>query len=83
LQLFKDLKFIEKAVPRIIYWTIVKLEVENANGVKFYLDGKLQYVDEESPFEWKISASFGSHTIEAIAFNEKHLSKGIADVFVL
>lgn len=80
---FKDLRFVEKAVPRIIYWTIVKVEVENANGVKFYLDGKLQYVDGESPFEWKISAPFGSHTIEAIAFNEKHLSKGIADVFVL
>ena len=80
---FKDLEFVEKAVPRIIYWTIVKVEVENANGVKFYLDGKLQYVDEKSPFEWKISAPFGSHTIDAIAFNEKHLSKVTADVFVL
>jgi len=80
---FKDLEFVEKAVPRIIYWTIVKVKVENAIGVKFYLDGELQYVDEESPFEWKISAPFGPHTIEAIAFNEKHLSKGIADVFVL
>ena len=80
---FKDLRFVEKAVPRIIYWTIIKLEVENANLVKFYLDGKLQHVDEKYPFEWKISATFGSHTIEAVAFNGKHSSKAIADVFVL
>jgi len=82
--ILKDLKFVEKAIPRIIGWTKVIVNATNANGIKFYLDGKLQYVDENQPYECKLDdISKGSHTIEAIAFNDIYESKSICDLFVI
>ena len=80
---FKDLDFVEKTVARVIGWTDVKVNVSNALGVKFYLDGMLEFVDEDPPFSWRFTPSFGSHTIDTIAYNEKHLSKDIVDIFSL
>jgi len=80
--IYKDLKFVEKAVPRIIGWTNIKVNATNANVIKFFFDGKLQYVDEDQPYEWKFdNMSKGSHTIEAFAFNDVYVSKSICDIF--
>lgn len=78
---FNNLRFVEGAVPRVIGWTNVKTSLENGDGVKFYLDGELCYVDDTAPFEWKSSAINGLHTIEVIAYNDNYLSKAIADVY--
>lgn len=81
--IFKDSKYFEKAVPRIIGYGQIDVETEDTEGVKFYIDGNLQYVDEEEPFKWKFKASHGSHTIEAIAYNSKYVSKEVVDIFFL
>jgi len=70
-------------VPRIIGWATVNVNATNTNRVEFYVDGILQFVDEEKPFEWRLSVSHGSHTLEALAYNEKNESNGIMDFFVM
>lgn len=80
--LFKRIRFIQKGVPRIIGWTNVEINATNTNRVEFYLDGELQFVDDEPPFEWEMHASSGLHTIETFAYNERSTSKDIMDVFV-
>lgn len=61
----------------------VKLNVSNAIRVEFYLDGELQYVDEDEPFEWKLSCKIGLHTVEVMAYNERNTSKAIVDILAL
>jgi parallel beta-helix repeat protein len=80
---FKNLKFVEKALPRIIGWSNVNINLTNGNGVKFYMDDELKHIDDESPFTWRFSAAFGTHTIYAVAYNDKHFSKDIVDIFIL
>lgn len=77
----KDLEGVKNAIPRIINWATVKTSVEDVDGVRFYLDGKLMNIDENAPFTWKAQASTGVHTIEAIAFNKQGMSKDIRDVY--
>ena len=81
--IFKDSPYVEKAVPRIIGYGDINIKTEDTDGVKFYMDGNLKHVDEEEPFTWKFQASTGSHTIEAVAYNSKYVSKEIVDIFVL
>jgi parallel beta-helix repeat protein len=80
---FKNLPNVEKAVPRIIGYGDIDVKTEDTEGVKFYIDGNLQYVDEEEPFNWKFKTSFGFHTIEAVGYNSKYISKEIVDIFFL
>lgn len=74
---------IQVGIPRIIGWTTVKLNANNTDKVEFYLDGQLQLTDEEPPFEWVLDTNFGLHTIEAVAYNTRNVSKAIVDVFVI
>ncbi len=74
---------VQIGLPRIIGWTIVKLNVSNAIKVEFYLDGELQYVDEDEPFEWKLACKPGLHTVEVMAYNEGNASKAIVDILAL
>lgn len=81
--LFRRVPFIQEGAARIIGAYTVKLNANNTNKVEFYLDGKLESMDEERPYEWNLHASYGLHTIEIFAYNEKNISKGIIDIFVL
>jgi len=50
--------------------TIKTEELESLSKVEFYLDNKLVFTDEESPFEWEWNTfSFGRHTVKAQAFD--------------
>lgn len=81
---FKKMPFVQKGgVPRIIGWTTVKINATNTNKVEFYVDDEIQFTDEEAPYEWKLHAPHGSHTLEALAYNEHNTSKGIMDFFVI
>lgn len=79
--LFKKLK-IQIDAPRIIGKMFLKLNVENANMVEFYVDNILVYTDNEKPFVWRLKTSHGLHTIETIAYNNVNASKDTVDVFV-
>jgi hypothetical protein len=81
--LLRNLPFIQEAAARIIGTYTVKLNATNTNKVEFYLDGKLESIDEEQPYEWNLRTSLGIHTIEIVAYNEKNVSKEIMDTFVL
>ena len=44
--------------------TVIAKELEPLSKVEFYLDNKLVYIDDTSPFEWNWdSFSFGRHTV--------------------
>lgn len=79
---FKDLENVTKALPRIIDWATLKFTVEDADGVRFYLDGHLTSIDEKPPFSFTIRTSPGVHTIEAVAFNDYGMSKDIRDFYM-
>lgn len=80
--LIKDLDIEKKALARIIEWTMVTTEVENADGVRFYLDGNLIALDDTPPFSCKVQADTGIHTIEAIAFNDHAYAMDLRDVYM-
>ena len=45
-------------------------ELEPLSKVEFYLDDKLVFTDEETPFEWEWNRfSFGRHTVKAQAYD--------------
>ena len=77
-----QLSFIQKRSPRIFGPVKVEIDATNTDIVEFYLDGELEFVDEEQPFEWELDTSPGSHTIEVFAYNDHNTSKDILDVFV-
>ena len=84
LTLFKKVKFIRGDIPRIIGWTTVETLTKNTDKVEFYLDGRLQRIDYKPPFDWKLRAPLGLHTIETYAYDKKgNASKAITDIFVL
>jgi hypothetical protein len=84
LTFFKNVKFIEGKIPRVIVWVNVETYVNNTDLVEFYLDGNLMYIDYDPPFEWKIRPPIGRHCIEAYAYDRAgNISKAITDVFVL
>ncbi len=57
--------------------TIKTEELEPLSKVEFYLDDKLVFTDEESPFEWEWNAfSFGRHTVKAVAFDLDGIESG-------
>jgi hypothetical protein len=72
---------IQEAAPRIIGPIDVRIQAEHADMVECYLDGTLETTLTESPYEWRLKASFGIHTIETIAYNEYGISKDVIDVF--
>jgi len=74
---------VQVGIPRVIGAMPIRLNVSNAIKVEFYLDGKLQYIDDKEPFEWMISCKPGLHTIEVMAYNERNASKAIVDILCL
>jgi parallel beta-helix repeat protein len=81
--LIRQISSIQRGAPRIIGSLNISVETSNTNKVEFYLDGDLQYVDQEEPFTWKISASKGLHFLETIAYNDLTISKDIVDIFII
>jgi parallel beta-helix repeat protein len=81
--LFRKISGIQDAAPRIAGKHTVKINATNTNKVEFYLDGELQFIDEELPYEWDLDTTSGLHTIKTLAYNERNMSKDIVDVFVL
>jgi len=81
--LFRKLPGLQNAAPRIVGKHTVKINATNTNKVEFYLDGELQFIDEEPPYEWELDTTSGLHTVKTLAYNEKNMSKDIVDVFVL
>jgi hypothetical protein len=56
---------------------VVAKELEPLSKVEFYLDKKLVFTDEESPFEWEWNTfSFGKHTIKAVAYDLEGIESG-------
>jgi len=50
--------------------TVQTKELEPLSYVEFYLDDKLVFTDEESPFEWEWNRfSFGSHMVKTKAYD--------------
>ena len=50
--------------------TVKAKELEPLSRVEFYVDDKLVFTDEDSPFKWEWSRfSFGRHTVKAVAFD--------------
>jgi len=81
--IFRSLPGVQEAAPRIVGGTTVSVQAENADRVSFYLDGELIHVDEEAPYTWRLEASFGVHTVKALASNGEKRSQDIRDVFVV
>jgi len=48
----------------------VLLNASNTVKVEFYIDGKLQNVDTDFPFEWEIHPSPGLHEIKVFAYSD-------------
>ncbi|UCD13012.1 MAG: right-handed parallel beta-helix repeat-containing protein [Thermoplasmatales archaeon] len=82
-RVFRKRTFIQEAAPRIIGGITIRTNATNAEKVGFYIDDELKYVDECPPYEWRLNAGFGLHTIETLAHNKKNMSKATIDVFVL
>jgi hypothetical protein len=78
--IFKRLP-IQKAAARIFGPLTVTVTAENTNTVEFYIDDELQHVDHDSPYEWNLETSFGTHTLEVFAYNNHNVSKDTIDVF--
>ncbi len=57
--------------------TIKTEELEPLSKVEFYLNDKLVFTDEESPFEWEWNTfSFGRHTVKAVAYDLGGIESG-------
>ena len=81
--LFRYISTFQRGAPRIFGDLTITVDTSNTDKVEFILDGVLQHVDDEAPFEWDFDATNGLHTVETIAYNAKSISKDIIDVFVL
>jgi hypothetical protein len=57
--------------------TVRANELEPLSKVEFYLDNRLIYMDEESPFEWNWTRfSFARHTVKAVAYDLEGIEVG-------
>jgi len=57
--------------------TIIAKELEPLSKVEFYLDNKLVYTDDDSPFEWEWTRFLiGRHVIKAIPYDLEQNSAG-------
>ena len=74
---------LQRRAPRIYGPITVEVDTSNTDRVEFYLDGELQFLDEESPFSYELDASRGLHTLELFAYNEHAASKDIMDFYVM
>jgi len=81
--IFKRVSNIQRAAPRIFGDLSIVVNTSNTKKVEFYIDGEIQYTDENEPYEWIFNSSNGLHTIEVIAYNNNSYSKDIIDVFVI
>lgn len=75
------LSFIQTGVPRVLGKLNFKVNATNTQKVEFYLDDELLQILNEPPFELKIDASSGLHTIETHAYKDRNISKDITDVY--
>ena len=82
-QILRSIPGIQKAAPRIIGPITIQITAENTEYIELYLDGTLQYTDDEEPFEWTLDAEPGLHSIEIHAYKGNTVSKDILDVFIL
>lgn len=73
---------IQVAAARIFGNLEVKVNAENTNTVKFYVDDVLHHIDNEAPFTWNMQATRGIHTLEIRATNDYNTSLGIVDFYV-
>jgi parallel beta-helix repeat protein len=80
---FKNIPSIQRSAPRIFGNLIVSVEVDNGNIVKFFLDGKMQHIDDSPPFDWILDTDPGLHTIEIYCLKSMNISKAIIDVFII
>ena len=63
--------------------TVVAKELEPLSKVEFYLDNKLVFTDEDSPFEWDWNRfSFGRHKVKAVAYDLNGNEAGFDDTIV-
>ncbi len=74
---------IQEAAPCILGGITIKVNATNNEFVEFFLDDQLQYIDEVKPYEWRLKAGFGLHTLEVFARNKENTSKATLDLFVL
>ncbi len=81
--IFRQIDNIQRGAPRIFGSITISINASNANKVDFMVDGIIQYVDNEEPFEWEYEGSEGLHTIETIAYNENAISKDIIDIYII
>ncbi len=81
--LFKKGILSQKGAPKLIGITNVIVNATNTDKVEFYVDGNLEYTDEQTPFEWTMHTSKGLHTLEAYAYHNDTLSKDIVDVYTI
>ena len=81
-QILRNIPKIQKAAPRIIGPITVSVHAENTEKIEFYVDGILQYTDEEGPFEYYFKPSQGLHIIETIAYDaDNEVSRDIIDIY--
>lgn len=80
--IFQQISWIQRGVSRILGSIPIQVSATNTNRVEFYLDGDLQFTDENEPYEWELDTSQGLHTIEVCAYNEHNMSKDILDLYV-
>jgi hypothetical protein len=73
---------IQVAAARVFGNLNVKVNAENTNTVKFYVDDVLHHIDNEAPFTWNMQATRGIHTLEIRATNDNNTSLGIIDFYV-
>ncbi len=82
-QILRTIPNIQKGAPRIIGSIPIQVSVENTDYIEFYLDGALQFTDNEEPFQWIIDTTSGLHTVEIIAYKDNIISKDMIDVFII
>lgn len=83
-QLIRGMPGIQKGAPRVIGPIDIKVTAEHTEKIEFYVDGELKLIDEQAPFEWKISLPRDLHTIETVAYDtDGDISKDIIDVFIV
>ena len=72
---------IQKAAARTIGRIIIKVNAENTNKVEFYVDDVLKNEDCSAPFQWKLEAVRGHHTLLVKAYNDFNQSIDIVDFY--
>jgi len=81
--IFRRIPFIQEGAPRIFGPAIIKVNATGTTKVEFYVDNKLENVDNEQPYQWMYWGK-GLHTIEVYAYDENgNVSKDVIDAFFL